>query len=354
MRNDTKRRHGALALVLATLAAVAVGGCGGSSDTVGGTTKSGASSGSGDAQLALVAYSTPKPAYDALTAAFAKTAAGKGVSFSSSFGASGAQSRAVDSGQPADVVAFSTEPDMTRLVKDGLVGASWDANSEQGIVTNSVVVFVIRKGNPKHITGWADLVKPGIDVITPNPSTSGSARWNIMAAYGAQLKLGATPAQALAYVRTLLTKNVSVQDSSGSAAMQTFTSGKGDVLLSYESEAIAAAKAGDAVQYVIPKQTILIQTPIAVAAKSAHPKQAQAFLTYLWSPAGQTIWAQNGYRPVLASVAAKFATQFPTPAQLFTIDDLGGWSKVKREFFDPATGSITKIEQAAGVPTASS
>jgi sulfate transport system substrate-binding protein len=328
-----------------------VAGCGGSSDATRGP--SSPSSGSGT-QLALVAYSTPKPAYDALTGAFEQTPAGKGISFTTSFGASGAQSRAVDSGQPADVVAFSTTPDMTRLVTNGIVATSWDANPEKGIVTDSVVVFVVRKGNPKHITSWADLIKPGVDVITPNPSTSGSARWNILAAYGAQLKQGETPTGALAYVRTLLTKNVSVQDSSGSAALQTFTSGKGDVLLSYESEAIAAAKAGDDVEYVVPKQTILIQTPIAVTAKGGHSAQAQAFVHWLWSPAAQTIWAQHGYRPVISSVASEFASEFPTPAQLFTINDLGGWSAVKKELFDPSSGSITKIEQAAGVPTASS
>ena len=155
-------------------------------------------------------------------------------------------------------------------------------------------------------------------------------------------------------MRTLLTKNVSVQDPSGSAALETFTSGKGDVLLSYESEAIAAEKVGDAVQYIVPKQTILIQTPIAVTAKSSHQTQAQAFVNWLWSPAAQTIWAQQGYRPVLASVARRFVNKFPTPPQLFTIDALGGWTKVKKEFFDPSSGSITKIEQAAGVPTASS
>ena len=190
-------------------------------------------------------------------------------------------------------------------------------------------------------------------MITPNPSTSGSARWNILAGYGAQLKEGKPPAQALAYVKTLLTKNVSVQDSSASAALQTFTGGKGDVLLDYESDAIAAQKAGDSVQYIVPKQTILIETPIAVTSKCSHQAQAKAFLDWQWSPAGQTIWAQQGYRPVVKSVSSKFAAKFPTPPQLFTIDFLGGWSKVKTTFFDPAAGSITKIEQAAGVPTAS-
>jgi sulfate/thiosulfate transport system substrate-binding protein len=331
-------------------------GCGGSSDTTTSSSSGGSSSSSGksSAQLNLVAYSTPKKAYDALTSAFAQTGAGEGVSFNESFGASGSQSRAVGSGQPADVVAFSTTPDMTRLVKAGLVSSNWDANAEKGLSSNSLVVFVVRKGNPKHITGWDDLIKPGVDVITPNPSTSGSARWNILAGYGAELKEGKTPAQALAYVKTLLTKNVSVQDSSASAALQTFTGGKGDVLLDYESDALAAEKAGDAVQIVYPRQTLLIQTPIAITSKSSHGTQAQAFVNWQWTPAGQTIWAQQGYRPVLASVAKQFASKFPTPPQLFTIKYLGGWTSVKKTFFDPASGSITKIEQAAGVPTASS
>jgi len=356
----------ALALLVAMAATVGLAACGGSSDA--NTSAGGSSSGSSSAaagsstggagggaktQLQLVAYSTPKKAYDALTAAFAQTTAGKGVGFGESFGASGSQSRAVDSGQPADVVAFSTTPDMTRLVKDNIVSSSWNANPEQGFSSDSVVVFVVRKGNPKHITGWDDLVKPGVDVITPNPSTSGSARWNILAGYGAELKEGKSPAQALAYLRTLLTKNVSVQDSAASAALQTFTSGKGDVLLDYESDALAAEKAGDAVQIVYPKQTLLIQTPIAITSKSSHTAQAKAFLAYQWSAAGQTIWAQQGYRPVLASVAKQFASKFPTPPQLFNIGYLGGWTKVAKEFFDPTSGSITKIEQAAGVPTAS-
>jgi sulfate transport system substrate-binding protein len=347
------RAAGASAVVVAA-AALAIAGCGGSSDAATGGGGSSARATNSNTQLALVAYSTPKKAYDALTAAFAHTSAGEGVGFGESFGASGSQSRAVDSGQPADVVAFSTTPDMTRLVKDGIVSSAWDANPYRGMSSDSVVVFVVRKGNPKHISGWNDLIKPGVDVITPNPSTSGSARWNILAGYGAQLKQGKTPAQALAYVRMLLTKNVSVQDPSASAALQTFTSGKGDVLLDYESDAISAERAGDAIQYIIPKQTILIQTPIAVTAKSSHAAQAKAFLNYQWSPAGQTIWARQGYRPVLASVAKHFAGKFPVPAQLFTIGYLGGWKQAKKEFFDPATGSITKIEQAAGVPVASS
>ena len=316
--------------VLAILGGTLLAACGGSSDTGGsGSSSSGGSSsstGKGGSKLALVAYSTPKKAYDALTSAYEQTSQGKAVSFSQSFGASGAQSRAVASGQPADVVAFSTAPDVTRLVKAGLVSSSWDANSYRGVPSDSVVVFVVRKGNPKHITGWDDLVKPGVDVVTPNPSTSGSARWNILAGYGAELKEGKSPAQALDYLKTLLTKNVSVQPSSASSALQTFTSGKGDVLLDYESDAISAEKAGDAIQYIVPKQTLLIQTPVAVTSNGSHKAQAEAFVNWLYTPAAQTMWAKKGYRPVLQSVASKYTSKFPTPPQLFTITTLGGWT----------------------------
>ena len=174
--------------------ALALAACGGGSDVTSSSSSnsSAAATGSGGAstQSSLVGYSTPKKAYDALTAAFAQSPTGKGVGFTESFGASGSQSRAVDAGQPADVVAFSTTPDMTRLVKDKLVSSDWNANPEQGFSSDSVVVFVVRKGNPKHISGWDDLIKPGVSVITPNPSTSGSARWNILAGYGAAAQGG--------------------------------------------------------------------------------------------------------------------------------------------------------------------
>jgi sulfate transport system substrate-binding protein len=331
----------------------ALAGCGGSSDTHA-TAATNAAASTGGAKLALVGYSTPQAVYEALIPQFAQTAAGKGVSFSESFGGSGAQSRAVDTGQPADVVAFSTTPDITRLVKDGIVAKDWNANPYKGFVTDSVVTLVVRKGNPKHITGWDDLIKPGIDVITPNPSTSGSARWNILAAYGGELKLGKTPAQALDYLKTLITKHVSVQDKSGRDALQTFTGGKGDVLISYENEAIGAQKKGISVDYVIPKQTILIETPIAVTTKSANAAAAKAFVDWIHTAPAQTVWAQHGYRPVLPEVLKQFAGRFPTPSQLFTIKYLGGWSAVSKTLFDPKSGLVTKLEQQAGVPTASS
>jgi sulfate transport system substrate-binding protein len=306
----------------------------------------GASGSKSGRKVSLVAYSTPQKAYDALIAQFKTTAAGKGASFQESFGASGAQSRAVLAGQPADVVAFSLEPDISKLVKAGLVPATWNQNSYQGMVTDSVVVLVVRKGNPKGIHGWADLVKPGVKIVTPNFLSSGSAKWNLMAAYGAQVKSGKTPDEALAYVKALL-KNTVTQPDSGSKATAAFVGGVGDVLISYENEAIQAKKSGAAVDYVTPDQTILIENPIAVTTKASSSATAKAFVQYLYSDAAQKIYAAHGYRPVVK--ADLDATQFPTPSGLFSIKELGGWSTVNTQFFDPTSGSITKIENSLGV-----
>jgi len=300
--------------------------------------------------VTLVAYSTPKPAYAALIAAFQKTAAGKSVTFSQSFGASGAQSTSVVDGLPTDVVNFSLTPDMTKLVKAGLVSPSWNKNATKGFVTNSIVSFVVRKGNPKHIKTWNDLIKSGVSVITPNPFSSGSAKWNLMAAYGAQLAQGKSKAQATAYLTKLL-KHTAAQPSSASNALQTFLSGQGDVLLDYEDDALYAKSQGEPITIITPPQTILIQNPIAVTSKSTNPTAAKAFVAYLLSPAGQKIWGQQGYRPVLPKVAATF--KFPQPQRLFTIDSLGGWTVVNVKFFDPQTGVVSKIEQGLGVSTAS-
>jgi sulfate/thiosulfate transport system substrate-binding protein len=339
-----------IAAVLA-LAAIAVAGCGGADDTHGGGDAA-ASSGGGSTKLSLVAYSTPQVVYDQVIPGFRKTAAGKGVSFSESFGASGDQSRAVESGLAADVVAFSLAPDMTRLVKAGLVSQDWAANAHKGLVSRSVVSLIVRKGNPKGIHTWDDLLKPGIKVLTPNPFTSGAAKWNIMAAYGAKSDGGKNPQAGLAYLRELITKHVKVQDKSGREALQDFASGNGDVLISYENEAITAQKKGQKVDYVIPDKTILIENPIAVVSKSKHPDQAKAFLDYALSPTAQQQFADWGYRPVDAAVLTKNAAKFPTPSGLFTIRDLGDWSKVNDEFFDPDKGSVAKIEADAGVSTA--
>jgi sulfate transport system substrate-binding protein len=211
-------------------------------------------------------------------------------------------------------------------------------------------VFIVRKGNPDNIHDWSDLTKPGVDVVVPNPFSSGGARWDLMAGYGAQLQEGKSPAQALDYLKQLL-GNTSVQPASASDALATFTQGKGDVLLSYESAAIAAQKAGEDVDYVVPKDTILIQTPIAVT-KDAPP-QASDFVKWLFTPQAQQIWAHDGYRPVVKSVLDKNQSRLPTPSDLFEITDIdpAGWDKIATEFFDPTNGSVAGIERDLGVST---
>jgi sulfate transport system substrate-binding protein len=328
-----------IATLLALLAAIPViAACGSSAS---------GSNGSGG-KLSLVAYSTPKEAYAALIPAFNKTAEGQGVSFTQSFGPSGDQARAVQSGLPADVVALSLAPDVDKLVDAKKVAAGWDKGPDQGFVTNSVVVFAVRKGNPKNIRTWDDLIKPGVQVIEPNPFASGGARWNVMAAYGAQLEQGRSDAEATAYLNELF-HNVPVQDKSARDAMTTFTNGKGDVLLAYENEAIAAQQAGQDIDYVVPDQTILIQNPIAVTATSKDPAKARAFISFLRSKQGQQIFQSKGYRPLDEALVDK--ARFPTPSGLFKIGKLGGWNTVNDKFFDPDTGVVAKIEKSLGVST---
>src|SRR3989454_1554408 len=273
-----------------------------------------ASGASKDTKLTLVAYSTPKEAYGQLISAFQKTQAGNGVSFSQSYGASGEQSRAVAAGLDADVVAFSLEPDITSLVQKNLVAKSWNKDKYKGMVTRSVVVFIVRDGNPKKLKTWDDLLKPGVQVITPNPFTSGGARWNVMAAYGGALRSGKTPKRAVDYLGKLW-KHVVAQPTSAREGLQTFLAGRGDVFLAYENEAVFAQKKGQPVQFVIPKATILIENPIAVTSTSKNKPQAQAFLNYLRTKPAQKIFAQNGYRPVVTADARGF--YFTNRTQLF-------------------------------------
>jgi sulfate transport system substrate-binding protein len=298
-----------------------------------------------DTKLALVAYSTPREAYGQLIPAFQKTLAGKDVSFSQSYGASGEQSRAVASGLGADIVAFSLAPDITSLVQKKLVPQTWNRDRFHGMVTRSVVVFVVRDGNPKKLKTWTDLLKPGVQIVTPNPFTSGGARWNVMAAYGGALRAGKTPKQAETYLAQMW-KHVVAQPASAREGLQTFLAGRGDVFLAYENEALFAQKKGQPVQFVIPKATILIENPIAVTSTSKHKPQAQAFLNYLRTKPAQRIFAENGYRPVVKGVTQ--GLNFPNRPQLFTIKYVGGWSKVEKKFFDPRSGILAKIQAASG------
>jgi sulfate/thiosulfate transport system substrate-binding protein len=329
------RVHARFGAALLAAVALLAAGCGGS----------GGSGGGGD-RLTLVAYSTPREAYEALIPAFQKTDAGKGIGVSQSYGASGDQSRAIQNGLAGDVVALSLEPDMTKLVDAGLVAKDWNADEHKGMVTDSVVVLVTRKGNPKSIKTWDDLIRPGVEVITPNPFTSGGARWNVMAAYGAQLEQGRSPEQAVAYLEQLF-RNVPVQDKSAREALQTFIGGKGDVMIAYENEAITAQQKQQNVDYVVPDDTILIENPIAVVSKSRNATAAKAFVDFLRSPAAQQVFVQKGYRPVNEQVAA--AASFPKPSGLFTIADLGGWPDVTKRFFDKQAGIMAGIEHRIGV-----
>jgi sulfate/thiosulfate transport system substrate-binding protein len=302
-----------------------------------------------DTTLSVVAYSIPTSVFPKLISAYQATPQGQGVKFATSFAASEVQSKAVAAGLPADVVNFSISTDMDRLVQSGQVAKSWDANRYHGIVSKSVVVFVLRNGNPKHIRTWDDLVKPGVQVVFPNPFSSGGARWDVMAAYGAQLREGKTPKQAVAYLQNLFRHNVS-QDTSGRNALNTFLSGRGDVLLDYESDAKLAQSQGRPVFYLIPKATLQIETPLA-AVNGSNYVAAKAFVNWLYTPAAQAIWAQNGFRSVVPSVEKKYLAQFPPRPQLFKIAYLGGWARVNAQFFDPTNGTVAKIEQGLGVST---
>jgi sulfate/thiosulfate-binding protein len=306
----------------------------------------GTSAALGATSLSLVAYSTPQEAYEAVIPAFQKTPAGKGVTFQQSYGASGDQSRAVANGLKADVVAFSLAPDIDRLVQQGLVSPNWDKVPHKGIVSDSVVVFTVRKGNPKHIKTWDDLIKPGVDVLIPNWQTSGGAKWDVMAAYGAQRRLGKNDAEAQAYLKALY-KNVSVQDKSARDALQTFSQGKGDVLIGYENEAVYAQQHDVPVDYVVPSPTIKIETPVAVIQTSSNKKTAQAFETFLFTPQVQGFFASKGYRPVDPKIlnSKRWRNKFPRVKGLFDIGYLGGWDSVNKTFFDTRSGVMVKIAQ---------
>jgi sulfate/thiosulfate transport system substrate-binding protein len=251
-------------------------------------------------------------------------------------------------GQKADYVAFSVTPDLTKLVPS-LVDSSWNSGPTKGLVSDSVVVIAVRKGNPLHITGWDDLVKPGVKIVTPDPASSGSAKWNILAAYEHVISQGGSEADAQAYLKKFF-GNVVSRASSGAVATTQFTSGTGDVLISYEDEAIDARQAGKDIDYIVPDQSMLIENPAAVT-KTA-PQNAKDFLSYVESPAGQEVFASIGFRPVLSGVkiptvkgANDPSNPFPTVKQLTTITQLGGWTAVNAKFFAD-DGIVTQIEKS--------
>jgi sulfate transport system substrate-binding protein len=327
-----------LALTAAALAVPAIlSGCAASSGSSG-----------GDDKISVVGFSVLKTANEPVISAFQKTDAGKDVSFTTSYGASGDQARAVIGGLHADEVHLSLEPDMTKLVDADLVDPTWKDNATKGILTDSVVVFLVRKGNPLGITSWDDLVKPDVKVITPNPASSGSAKWNILAAWAhAANAPGGNDAKAKNFVTELLHNTIAMPGSAADA-MASFLAGNGDVLVAYENDSIEARASGEDVDYVVPDDTLLIENPAAVTTDAAPA--AQDFLDFQLSKEGQTLYAQAGFRPVLDGVEADVpgaedpSDPFPKVKHLYTVDqDFGGWSKADPEFFDEDTGIITKI-----------
>jgi len=338
------KRRSRFAVALAAAGALALSGCsGGSSDTAGGD----ANSGDAQSTLNLYAYAVPKPGFDLVIPAFQATDAGEGVEFQQSYGASGDQSRKVKDGAEADVVNFSVEPDITRLVDAGLVEQDWNTGADKGIPFGSVVTIVVRPGNPKGIKDWDDLLQPGLEVVTPNPFSSGSAKWNLLAPYAAKSNGGANPQAGLDYLNQLVGEHVKVQPKSGREATETFLQGTGDVLLSYENEALFAERNGDPVEHVTPPITFKIENPVAVVNTSKNLEKATAFRDYLFTPEAQDLWAQAGFRPVDPEVAAKYAADFPEPQKLWTIDDLGGWKTVDETLFAKDTGSVAMIYDSA-------
>lgn len=331
--------------VLAALVALVVVGCGGgSSDEAGG---SDSANDDASTKLSLVAYAVPKVGFDKLIPAFQATPEGRGVGFSQSYGASGDQSRKVEAGLATDVVNFSVEPDITRLVRAGLVDEDWNANEHRGVPFGSVVTIVVRRGNPLGIRGWDDLLREGVEVVTPNPFSSGSAKWNLLAPYADKSNGGRDPQAGLDYLQKLIGEHIKVQPRSGREASETFLQGTGDVLLSYENEALFIEDQGEDVEHINPPVTFKIENPVAVLNNAKHPEEAQAFVDFLYTPEGQRLWGEAGFRPVDETVAAEFTDKFPAPEKLWTVADLGGWGQVNDELFDEENGSVAKIYDEA-------
>ena len=279
------------------------------------TSRAAATQPKADTTLTLVAYAVPEPGWSKIIPAFAATPEGKGVAVTTSYGASGDQSRGVVDGKPADIVNFSVEPDVTRLVKADKVAKDWNADATKGIPFGSVVTLVVRKGNPKNIKDWDDLLQPGLEVVSPSPLSSGSAKWNLLAPYAAKSNGGKNPQAGLDFVNKLVTEHVKTRPGSGREATDVFLQGSGDVLISYENEAINTERQGKPVEHVNPPQTFKIENPVAVVTSSAHLEQATALKNFLYTPEGQKLWAQAGFRPVDPAVAEDFAADFPTPRE---------------------------------------
>jgi sulfate/thiosulfate-binding protein len=301
-------------------------------------------------KLTLAAYSTPAEAYAKIIPLFQadyKAKTGQDVTFATSYAGSGAQGRAVVGGLEADVVNLSLGPDVDSIAKAKLITHDWTTAAHKGIVSNSVVAFAVRKGNPKNIQDWADLAKPGLGVLTPDAATSGGARWNILGLYGAALRgqvsgVTANDQKGAQDFLTAVLKNVTVFDKDARTSITTFEKGIGDVAITYENEVLLGQQRGQDYQLVIPHATILIESPVAVVDsyvdKHGTRAAAEAFVNFLLTPPAQQVFAQYGFRPVDSSVAQTTATEFPAVADQFTVDQFGGWSKASKDIFTQNTG----------------
>jgi len=308
--------------------------------------------------LILAAYSVPKEAYERrIIPAFQrhwKQKTGQDVRIRSSYGASGAQARAIIGGFDADVAVLSLEGDVDQVVKAGLITHDWRNGPHGGMISASVVALGVRKGNPKGVKGWEDAARSGIEVLYPNPKTSGGAMWDVIAIYGAGLKLAEqraagkplAPDAATTQAVDLLTRiqrNVKVMDKSGRESVTTFERGVGDVIVTYENELLPRVKSGRPYEIIVPAETVWIENPAAVVDTYADRHKtkdlAEAFVAFLHGPEAQAAFIELGFRPLDRGAQA---TALPQPPRLFTIADLGGWESVSNKLFGPQ-GLWTKV-----------
>lgn len=299
----------------------------------------------GEITLTLGAYTTPREAYRELIPIFQerwKQQTGQTVKFEESYLGSGAQSRAIVEGFEADIAALSLEADINRIQEAGLITHDWKAEQDNGIISTSVVAFAVRTGNPKGIKDWADLAKSGVEVLTPNPQTSGGAQWNILALYGAARRgfvdgvAKGDDAAAAEFLKAVL-KNVSVLDKGARESITNFEKGVGDVAITYENEVLVAQQAGEQMELVIPRSTILIENPIAVidtyVDKHGTREVANEFVKFLYTKEAQEIFAKYGLRSLDKEVAQSTAAQYPAVEDLWSVQEFGGWSKATPDFF---------------------
>lgn len=307
----------------------------------------------GPVTLVLGAYTTPREAYaKAVIPAFQKywkEKTGQDVTFQEAYQGSGAQARAIIGGFEADIAALSLEEDIEKIREAGLITHDWRSKPNGGMVTTSVVVIAVRKGNPLGIHDWADLARPNLNVLTPDPSTSGGAKWNIAAIYGAALRghagVEANSPDAAARVLSSVFRNVSIMDKGARESITNYEKGVGDVAITYENEVLVGRQAGQTYEYVIPKSTILIENPVALVDvnvdKHGVRPVAEAFVEFLSGPVAQRAYVTYGLRPLDPTVAGESNTSFPPVTDLWKIDFLGGWPKVSKDIFGPE-GVFTK------------